>query len=152
MPVVINEFEVVPAHTTTRLDSSSNPSVFRQTVTFIATVDAPSGAGTPIGTVTFQIDGTPQAPVTLSGGRATLTPTHLSVGIHPITATYNGDPSFIGSQSFLAPAQTVKEAEKQLIIRALKETKGNRTLAARKIGMSRRSLHRKLHNYGLEGF
>src|SRR5205814_549611 len=33
---------------------------------------------------------------------------------------------------------TVKEAEKQLIIRALKETKGNRTLAAQKIGMSRR--------------
>ena len=47
---------------------------------------------------------------------------------------------------------TVKEAEKQLIIRALKETGGNRTLAARKIGMSRRTLHRKLHTYQLEGF
>jgi DNA-binding NtrC family response regulator len=45
---------------------------------------------------------------------------------------------------------TVKEAEKQLLIRALKETGGNRTLAARKIGMSRRTLHRKLHTYGLE--
>ena len=45
---------------------------------------------------------------------------------------------------------TVKEAEKQLIIRALKETKGNRTLAAKKIGMSRRTLHRKLHAYQLE--
>ncbi len=45
---------------------------------------------------------------------------------------------------------TVKEAEKQLLIRALKETNGNRTLAARKIGMSRRTLHRKLHTYGLE--
>ncbi|MDE3067632.1 MAG: sigma-54-dependent Fis family transcriptional regulator [Verrucomicrobiota bacterium] len=47
---------------------------------------------------------------------------------------------------------TVKEAEKQLIIRALKETGGNRTLAARKIGMSRRTFHRKLHTYHLEGF
>jgi two-component system, NtrC family, response regulator AtoC len=47
---------------------------------------------------------------------------------------------------------TVKEAEKQLIIRALKETKGNRTLAAKKIGMSRRTFHRKLHTYHLEGF
>jgi DNA-binding NtrC family response regulator len=47
---------------------------------------------------------------------------------------------------------TVKEAEKQLIIHALKETDGNRTLAAKKIGMSRRSLHRKLHSYHLEGF
>jgi len=47
---------------------------------------------------------------------------------------------------------TVKEAEKQLIIRALKEAKGNRTVAAAKIGMSRRTLHRKLHAYHLEGF
>ncbi len=47
---------------------------------------------------------------------------------------------------------TVKEAAKQLIIRALKETGGNRTLAARKIGMSRRTFHRKLHTYHLEGF
>ncbi len=47
---------------------------------------------------------------------------------------------------------TVKEAEKQLIVRALKETKGNRTRAARKIGMARRTFHRKLHTYHLEGF
>ena len=47
---------------------------------------------------------------------------------------------------------TVEEAEKQLIIRALKDCNGNRTLAARKIGISRRTLHRKLHTYHLEGF
>lgn len=47
---------------------------------------------------------------------------------------------------------TVKEAEKQLILRALQEANGNRTLAAAKIGMSRRTLHRKLHHYHLEGF
>jgi len=47
---------------------------------------------------------------------------------------------------------TVKEAEKQLIERALKDTNGNRTLAAKKIGMSRRTFHRKLHTYHLEGF
>ena len=47
---------------------------------------------------------------------------------------------------------TVQEAEKQLIIRALKESNGNRTLAAKKIGISRRTLHRKLHTYHLEGF
>jgi DNA-binding NtrC family response regulator len=54
-----------------------------------------------------------------------------------------------------APARgdlTVKEAEKQLIIRALKDTAGNRTLAAKKIGMSRRTFHRKLHLFHLEGF
>jgi DNA-binding NtrC family response regulator len=47
---------------------------------------------------------------------------------------------------------TVKEAEKQLIVRALKDTNGNRTLAAKKIGMSRRTFHRKLHAHHLEGF
>jgi DNA-binding NtrC family response regulator len=49
------------------------------------------------------------------------------------------------------PDLTVAEAEKQLIVRALKEDGGNRTEAARKLGMSRRTLHRKLHLYHLEG-
>jgi two-component system response regulator AtoC len=45
---------------------------------------------------------------------------------------------------------TVEEAERQLIVQALKETNSNRTLAAQKIGMSRRTLHRKLKQYKLE--
>jgi len=45
---------------------------------------------------------------------------------------------------------TVDEAEKQLIIRALKQARGNRTLAAKHLGMSRRTLHRKIHLYRLE--
>jgi DNA-binding NtrC family response regulator len=51
-----------------------------------------------------------------------------------------------------ASPSTVHDAEKDLIMRALKENQGNRTLAAKKIGMSRRTLHRKLHEYHLEGF
>jgi DNA-binding NtrC family response regulator len=47
---------------------------------------------------------------------------------------------------------TVKDAEKELMQRALKETNGNRTRAAEKIGMSRRTFHRKLHEYHLEEF
>ncbi|MCI0746820.1 MAG: sigma-54 dependent transcriptional regulator [Verrucomicrobia subdivision 3 bacterium] len=51
----------------------------------------------------------------------------------------------------IAPGDiTVKEAEKQLIVRALKEAAGSRTEAAKKLGMSRRTLHRKLHAYQLE--
>jgi DNA-binding NtrC family response regulator len=61
-------------------------------------------------------------------------------------------PAADGARSISANTQTVEDAEKQLIIRALKETRGNRTLAAKRIGMSRRSLHRKLHAYHLEGF
>jgi len=63
-----------------------------------------------------------------------------------------GVPAGADPQKLLArPDLTVKDAEKQLLIRALKETGGNRTLAAKKIGMSRRTLHRKLHLYHLEG-
>jgi DNA-binding NtrC family response regulator len=48
------------------------------------------------------------------------------------------------------PDLTVAEAEKQLVARALKECGGNRTEAAGKLGMSRRTLHRKLHLFHLE--
>ena len=47
-------------------------------------------------------------------------------------------------------ALSVHEAEKQLIIRALKDSNGSRTLAASKLGISRRTLHRKLNHYHLE--
>ncbi len=52
--------------------------------------------------------------------------------------------------SVVRTGMTVEEAERQLIIQALKETGGNRTRAAQKIGISRRTLHRKLKKYGLE--
>jgi DNA-binding NtrC family response regulator len=46
---------------------------------------------------------------------------------------------------------TMHEAEKELILRALKETDGNKTQAAKKLGMSRRNLHRKLREYKADG-
>jgi DNA-binding NtrC family response regulator len=52
--------------------------------------------------------------------------------------------------SVVRAGMTVEEAERQLIVQALKETGGNRTKAAQKIGISRRTLHRKLKEYGLE--
>ncbi len=42
------------------------------------------------------------------------------------------------------------EAEKAAIQASLVETKGNRTKAARLLGVSRRTLHNKLHDYGIE--
>ncbi len=52
--------------------------------------------------------------------------------------------------SVVRTGMTVEEAERQLMMQALKEVGGNRTLAAKKIGMSRRTLHRKLKKYRLE--
>jgi DNA-binding NtrC family response regulator len=45
---------------------------------------------------------------------------------------------------------TAQEAEREMIIRALKATGGHRTLAAKKLGMSRRTFHRRLHLHHLE--
>jgi DNA-binding NtrC family response regulator len=68
--------------------------------------------------------------------------------------TVRGTPSSVaGAESGRLLTQTgltVREAEKQLILRALKECGGNRTKAARRVGMSRRTLHRKLLAYRLE--
>ena len=55
------------------------------------------------------------------------------------------------NQPLIGKGVTLEEAEKQLIIRTIKECRGNRTVAAKKIGISRRTLHRKLHRYSLEG-
>jgi DNA-binding NtrC family response regulator len=63
----------------------------------------------------------------------------------------SGPPPAADRGLLVAGTTTLQEAEKQLIIRALQESEGNRTLAARKIGISRRTLHRKLHEYHLEG-
>lgn len=48
------------------------------------------------------------------------------------------------------PSLDIDANEKTLIMRALKETRGNRSTAAKVLGISRRTLHRKLHVYGLE--
>jgi DNA-binding NtrC family response regulator len=44
---------------------------------------------------------------------------------------------------------TLKEAEKQLIVNALSKSKGNKSLAAQMLGISRKSLYKKLEDYGI---
>ena len=56
----------------------------------------------------------------------------------------------LGKINVVRTGMTVEDAERQLIMQALKEMSGNRTKAAQKIGISRRTLHRKLKEYGLE--
>ena len=48
-----------------------------------------------------------------------------------------------------SPGLSLEDAEKQMIIRALESHRGNRTKAAQQLGISRRTLHRKLNEYGL---
>jgi len=76
------------------------------------------------------------------------------IGVRDLPATVRGhSQATVPSKPVSGGAElSVKDAEKELIIRALKESNGSRTDAAKKLGMSRRTLHRKLHTYRLEGF
>ena len=101
---------VNPAPTTTTLASSVNPSAIGQAVTFTATVTAPApGGGTPTGQVVFTVDGAAQAPVTLTGGQATLSLPALTAGAHTITAAYTASTGYATSTS-AALTQTVLPA------------------------------------------
>ncbi len=49
----------------------------------------------------------------------------------------------------LAGAVSMEQAEKRMIEQALNDNDGNRTLAAKQLGISRRTLHRKLNEFDL---
>jgi parallel beta-helix repeat protein len=117
---------VDPADTTTTLTSSTNPSVFGQTVTFTATVAAvppviptvaaaavAPGADPPTGAVDFLDGATLLGTGTLDPtGVATFSTSALDVAgsPHSITAVYTGDPNFLTSTSPAVP-QVVDPAD-----------------------------------------
>ena len=53
--------------------------------------------------------------------------------------------------SRLSPSVTLDENEKAQILAVLQECNGNRSLAARRLGISRRTIYRKLDEYAKEG-
>ncbi len=85
-------------------------------------------------------------PQSIRDNRSELSGPMPGPGVGAIAATGGS----AASSATAGPIQTVQEAERQLIVQALKDTGGNRTLAAQRIGVSRRTLHRKLHEYKLE--
>jgi autotransporter-associated beta strand protein len=89
--------------TATKLNSSANPSLLGQSVTFTATVTNTSGSGTPTGSVAFSINGTTAATNALNGGGvATFTTTFTSSASYAIVATYVPQNSnFAGSSDSL---------------------------------------------------
>src|SRR5262245_8413288 len=104
-PILFAQPAAAQFATSTSIDSSLNPSIYSQEVTFTATVS--SANGTPTGTVTFFNGATPLpgGTVTLSGGQATFSISNLIPNLfagpnaNRITAAYNGDSNFQTSAS-----------------------------------------------------
>ncbi|MFZ1919691.1 MAG: Ig-like domain-containing protein [Terriglobales bacterium] len=93
--------------TNTTIASSMNPSIYGQAVSFTATVA--SGAGTPAGTVQFDIDGGAfGSPVTLASGSATSgSISTLATGTHTVTAVYSGATGYAPSTGTLSGGEVV---------------------------------------------
>lgn len=102
-------FAVAQAPTNVAVTSTANPSQSGQSVTFTAKVTAT--AGTPTGSVQFKDNGVNLGgPITLNAsGVATLTTSSLTVGTHPVSATYSGDTNFTSGTGTLASGQVVAE-------------------------------------------
>ncbi|MFI1304089.1 Ig-like domain repeat protein [Streptomyces sioyaensis] len=103
---------VVLAASSTTVQSSSDPSVTGEPVTFTATVAAvEAGAGTPTGAVTFDFgDGSETVRAPVADGTATAVHTYTTTSGSPyaVTADYHGDASFTGSTG--TDSQTVDPA------------------------------------------
>lgn len=83
------------ATSTVSLESSINPSVFGEAITFTATVTSNVAGAIPTGAVTFAADGVELGVVELDAtGVASLTTDELGVDTHEITAHYEGDDDF----------------------------------------------------------
>jgi len=99
------------ASATVAVGSSVNPSVFGQQLSFTAAVTAQApGAGTPSGSVTFNVDGTTTTVNLDNTGKASLSVSSLGKGSHTISATYRGDGNFNSSSTTSPLTQTVGQA------------------------------------------
>ena len=65
-----------------------------------------------------------------------------------LTAALTGEPTAL-RQTASMPISTLDSMEEQMIIKALERTGGQRTLAAEQLGISRRTLSRKLKEYNI---
>jgi hypothetical protein len=84
--------------TSTSLVSSRNPAEVHRRVTFTAKVSTTS-TDTPSGTIAFSDNGHALTTVPVCDGKAKFSTRSLDAGVHPITATYSGDQTFLPSTS-----------------------------------------------------
>lgn len=74
--------------------------------------------------------------------------TTSEIDFSKVTAALSGEPSAL-RQTASMPVSNLESMEEQMIIKALERTGGQRTLAAEQLGISRRTLSRKLKEYNI---
>jgi PAS domain S-box-containing protein len=70
------------------------------------------------------------------------------IGFAKVTTAISGEPTALRQTASL-PASNLESMEEQMIIKALERTGGQRALAAEQLGISRRTLSRKLKEYNI---
>jgi two-component system response regulator HydG len=89
-----------------------------------------------------ELENAVQRAVVLSRGE-TIFPEHLPAKVQAAGGTA-GDEA-------LTPGKTIREVERDIIVKTLKETGGNRSKAAEILGIARRTLQNKIKEYGIDG-
>ena len=74
--------------------------------------------------------------------------TEAQIDFSRLSAALTGEPSAL-RQTASMPVSNLESMEEQMIIKALERTGGQRTLAAEQLGISRRTLSRKLKEYSI---
>lgn len=87
---------------------STSSTFYGQPSTFVATVQPVGYSGTPTGTITFSDGTTVLGTGILSNGSAQFTTSTLTVGSHPISASYTGDANFQPATSAQVAASVLK--------------------------------------------
>ncbi len=67
-----------------------------------------------------------------------------------VVSGLNGESAVVSRGAASAPLGSLNNMEEQMIIRALEQTGGHRAKAAEQLGISRRTLSRKLHEYAID--
>src|SRR5215469_16663882 len=80
--------------------------------------------------------------------RMAMESTGSEIDFTKLTAALTGEPSSL-RQTASMPVSNLDSMEEQMIIKALERTGGQRTLAAEQLGISRRTLSRKLKEYNI---
>ncbi len=120
------KIQTVSPATTTTLTAAPTSVSFGATVTLTATVAAVSGTGTPTGNVSFMSGTTPLGTGAVINGVATLVTSTIPGGTNAITAQYQGDSNFGGSNSAAVNVTVAKlDTTSALVVKPVNSGLGN---------------------------